>query len=102
VALGWVFDSDGNSKEEWFGSKPINDRSAHQRLKEIGRLCDAISAAEETCSTVTSRPSPGSMSVLLELPLISWNGLIETKRIIETRGSQWTCCCYSREPLNPA
>jgi hypothetical protein len=65
VALGWVFDSDGNSEEEWFGSKPINDRSAHQRLKAIGRLRDAISAVEDTCSTVTSRPSPGSISVLL-------------------------------------
>jgi hypothetical protein len=47
-ALGWVFDSNGNFEEEWFGSKPINDWSAHQRLKAIGRLRDAISASEET------------------------------------------------------
>jgi hypothetical protein len=56
VALGWVFDSDEiRKKMVWV--KPINDRSAHQRLKAIGRLRDAILRTKKTYSTMRKRAS---------------------------------------------
>jgi hypothetical protein len=43
IALGWVFSPDGWSELEWLGSGPVDDLSAHERLRAIGRVQDAMS-----------------------------------------------------------
>lgn len=47
VALGWVFSPDGWSELEWLGSQPVDELSAHKRLRGIGRVRDALSAFAE-------------------------------------------------------
>jgi len=56
VALGWVFSADGWSELEWLGSGPVDELSAHERLRAIGRVRDAMSVfgenyeANQTCA----------------------------------------------------
>jgi len=47
-ALGWIIDSQGGSSVEWFDARGTLEMSAHQRLKAVGRVHNALKVYRQT------------------------------------------------------